>query len=401
MNKKDIVIKSQFFPSNHPKYKFYSNDDGYKLYITSKGHPDDNKEYFDIADYMTRTSARHKSDEKNYWTNQINSKTGKEFLWKVGDGAPIWSLIISFDKSYSKEKGIIDINQTRPLVEETINAFLKNNGLNPKNMQYIAATHSDTDNIHLHIRMNEIKPEWETINSSKKEYRQQGKLKKESFTIWKHQIDNVVNKIHFKWNEVEYNQKLIRQQMKVYGEELNSNLIKLSSQTMLILNSNNTNRTAYNSLSELNKVLIDKKFNEFMTLIKLDSQKIEFDKFIKNELAITGLSGDVGVEQKIKRYNDEMKNEFIGIMKGINKTLRENERKASLESLKKINSRFNTYSQNTSKRHSSINVAKYAAGRLLSYSNNINESSKSLEKYLKELDWKYKQQEIQKGGKHV
>ena len=69
----------------------------------------------------------------------------------------IWSAVISFEEKFGK-KWCSNYEQAQNILQKELPKFFKNAGLKPKNMEWFAGLHENTDNRHIHLVFFEKEP---------------------------------------------------------------------------------------------------------------------------------------------------------------------------------------------------------------------------------------------------
>lgn len=353
--KQDIVIKSEYFVPGSKDYNFYnrsestngeSNTAGMILsaieYIKSHGAPDE--KYANFVNYASRATATKSTDKQHWWTNQHN-----DVLKPVDKNAIVWSLLISFSDSYQKEHGIFDIDSLKPHIELSIQKFFRKNNLDPENMQYIAGVHTNTDNVHIHFRINEINPVHQYSKDEPAKFREEGHFTQESFKMWKHHINKDIKDISMSFNKTEdFQKELVKKHMENIGRVKMIELVQLANEVREIVNKNKNidggtgrARIAWNTLPKGLQDLVKAKFNDFIQMdINLintyNSYNEEYEKTSKEYFDELGYVDDEVIEKK-KIYDGHIMNGFINTMKSIwTSTENINDRSKSGEKLLKI-----------------------------------------------------------------
>jgi len=90
-------------------------------------------------------------------------ETLKKFFDQAqGKGCPLYRGVISFDSAFLEEQGLAfdtDLDRTRlkEITRESVTTLIKNSQLDPNNLQWAAAIHTNTDNVHVHFAIMEEK----------------------------------------------------------------------------------------------------------------------------------------------------------------------------------------------------------------------------------------------------
>jgi hypothetical protein len=113
------------------------------------------KEKLDFVDY---SGASEKSSGVFNKYGLLNKNQIKELKQNLKDTkSVIWHGVISFEEEFGKK--LCDNNeQAYELMKLELPKFLKNTGLDPKNISWFAGLHKNTDNRHIHFSFYEIEP---------------------------------------------------------------------------------------------------------------------------------------------------------------------------------------------------------------------------------------------------
>jgi|GEM_PF-4613785 len=90
-------------------------------------------------------------------------ETLKKFFDQAQEkGCPLYRGVISFDSAFLEEQGLAfdtDLDRTRlkEITRESVTILIKNSQLDPNNLQWTAAIHTNTDNVHVHFAIMEEK----------------------------------------------------------------------------------------------------------------------------------------------------------------------------------------------------------------------------------------------------
>ena len=134
-------------------------------------------------DYQNERPGSTGSFDKN---GDITKEGLKEYKKKLQETkSTVWSSVISFTPEYS-EKFVNNKAQAFDTISNTINKFFKDSGLNPDNMEWTCAYHTNTDNRHCHLLFWEKDPKY--LDSYGRRKYHPWKLPKESLEGWKSDI---------------------------------------------------------------------------------------------------------------------------------------------------------------------------------------------------------------------
>ena len=116
----------------------------------------------------------------------ISKKRLKEYKKKLQQTkSTVWSSVISFTPEYS-EKFVNNKAQAYDTISNTIDKFFKDSGLDPNNMEWTCAYHTNTDNRHCHLLFWEKEPHYLDSYGNLKYH--PWRLPKESLEGWKSDI---------------------------------------------------------------------------------------------------------------------------------------------------------------------------------------------------------------------
>jgi len=127
-----------------------------------------------------------------YATEDDVIKLKQDYI-KYFNNSNLYEGIISFNNDYIDE--MIDLRDLEKLIsKEVLPKFFKNIGYkNPKDMAYIVALHSNTDNYHFHVAFIEKKPNY--INSNGEiTYRRKGQISKSEINFLKNETIHAIKR---------------------------------------------------------------------------------------------------------------------------------------------------------------------------------------------------------------
>lgn len=166
-----IIVRAHYYDLSSEGRDFYSSlkKNDYIGYIDTGIKTAGAKDYMDYADNPEKSSGVF--NPKGLLTQEEKKEVRKELRETK---STIWDCVISFEEKYGKEN-VSDWRQAQNLLKRTMAGFLKEAGLNPDNVEYIAGLHENTDNRHIHLQFWERNPQHYDCRKKTRIYRH-GKL---------------------------------------------------------------------------------------------------------------------------------------------------------------------------------------------------------------------------------
>lgn len=165
--KAGIVVVTEFCTPDSNEYKAYIDYMDRKE-ATRRKHVNEYSLFKDYLDYVgnpLKASGLFTKELDSLDKNQ-KIRLKEKFSEAQENGSMMWQTAISFDNSWLKEHGLYDdklglINEKKvvAVARKSINAMLKNEGL--EDAVWAADLHHNTDNIHIHVATVEVEPKRE------------------------------------------------------------------------------------------------------------------------------------------------------------------------------------------------------------------------------------------------
>ena len=178
------------------RFHYYKPDSSKRSSYGSANKENDYLNYVDTGvksgkyqDYMDYSGNKEKSSGVFNQNGLLSEKEKKEVRETLRNSqGVIWDGVISFEEKYGKEK-LKNWKDAQKLLVNTLPSFLRANNMTLENTLWFAGLHENTDNRHIHLLLNELKPIHINPDTKKTSYHN-GLLKQISIDDMKVRVQN-------------------------------------------------------------------------------------------------------------------------------------------------------------------------------------------------------------------